>query len=390
MPSDHIARHDSTRTLAGRVAVVGAALASIVLGAASCGSRTGLFVGEPDMSDSSTQIQPDAPIDAAPDVVPCVPGEFGFDLATAQLMFVLDRSGSMAFSLTSPTLPDPGEPSRWEALHDGLAEAIRPLDQQLAMGAKFYPEALSEDDLASTALACLTDNGVGIAPARGNAESILDVFFTTEPRGGTPTAEAIRLAAQYLADRRTVARTIVVATDGAPNCNGDLDGARCVCTAAGGDCRRSEYSCLDDTRTIDVIHQIAEVQKIPVFVIGLGSTERPEFLRVLDDMAVAGGRARPTVPRHYNVQSPVELRSALQTISDSIARCTYLTPSTPNDPNAIDVEINGVSIPRDTNHKNGWDWVDQAYGSLAFFGDACDRAQAATSKVNGRVSCEKD
>lgn len=387
---DHIARRDSTRTLAGKAAIVGATLAGIVLSVASCGSRTGLFVDELAPNDASTQTQPDAPIDAAPDAVPCVPGLFGFELATAQLMFVLDRSGSMAFSLTSPTIPEQGEPSRWEALHDGLAEAIRPLDQQLAMGAKFYPEALSEDDLSSPALACLTDNGVGIPPARGNAESILDVFFSSEPRGGTPTADAIQLAAEYLADRRTVARTVVVATDGAPNCNGNLDGSRCVCTAASGDCRRSEYSCLDDTRTIDVIREIAEVRKIPVFVIGLGSTERPEFLRVLDDMAVAGGRARPTVPRHYNVQSPVELRSALQNISDSIARCTYLTPSAPTDPNAIAVEIDGVTIFRDTDHKNGWDWVDQAYGSLAFFGDACDRAQTAASKVNGRVSCEKD
>jgi hypothetical protein len=78
--------------------------------------------------------------------------------------------------------------------------------------------------------------------------------------------------------------------------------------------------------------------KIPVYVIGIGSTERPAFLKVLDDMAVAGGRPRPSAPFHYNVQTAAEMKSALASISDSIAKCTYLTPSAPTDPNAISVE----------------------------------------------------
>jgi hypothetical protein len=289
----------------------------------------------------------------------------------------------------------PGVPSRWQTLQDALFQTILPFDNALAMGAKFYPEVADEG--APVEEACRTDLGVALPPRRGNASAILNVFDTTAPVGGTPTSEAVRLAAQYVTSVRGVSRVMVLATDGAPNCNGNLDNGRCTCTAttqtgeqACAGREGGEFNCLDDRRAIDVVRAIFEVQKIPVYVIGIGSTERPEFLKVLDDMAVAGGRARPTAPRHYNVQTAAEMKSALNVIQDSVAKCTYLTPSAPTDPNAISVEIDGSPVARDTSHRNGWDWVDQAYGTMTFFGPACDRASAAgkAPQVAGVVRCE--
>lgn len=365
----------------------------------ACGSRTGLFGTDPltNLADASTPDGKvlDGPVDGQ---VPCTPGRFTLDLAVAQLMFVIDRSGSMAFSLDGRQ-PDrlgnlpPGVLSRWDTLRDALFQTITPFDNSLAMGAKFYPEP-STPGPAPADEACATDVGVGLAPARGNVKDIINVFDTTDPNGGTPTAEAIRLAAQYIAGTRGVARTMIVATDGAPNCNGDLDQQRCTCTAASGNCASApggEFNCLDDVRSIATIRDIFQTMKIPVYVIGIGSTERPEFLKVLDDMAVAGGRPRPTAPFHYNVQTSAELTSALGSISDSIAKCTYLTPSAPTDPNAITVEINGKTIARDPSHTNGWDWVDQAFGTIAFFGAACTAASGTpttASQVSGVVSCQ--
>jgi hypothetical protein len=83
------------------------------------------------------------------------------------------------------------------------------------------------------------------------------------------------------------------------------------------------------------------------------------------------------------------MKAALGTIQESVAKCTYLTPSAPNDPSAISVEIDGKPIPRDTGHTFGWDWIDQAYGTLTFFGSACDAASGSTPKVTGVVSCER-
>lgn len=367
---------------------------------ASCGSRTGLFGVDPNNPNpeggtgTDVTVRPDAPPDGP---IPCTPGKFDFELASAQLMFVIDRSGSMSFSLDGQQPGDfglpPGVPSRWQVLRDALFQTILPFDASLAMGAKFYPEVAARG--APVDEACATDLGVAIAPARNNTASIINVFDTTEPVGGTPTAEAVRLAAQYLTGTRGVARTLVLATDGAPNCNGALDADRCTCTARrpngtpACDGEEGQYNCLDDLRAISTVRTIFETQKIPVYVIGIGSTERPEFLKVLDDMAVAGGRARATSPRHYNVQTSSEMKAALGTIQESVAKCTYLTPSAPTDPSAISVEVDGKSIPRDTTHTNGWDWLDQAFGTLQFFGSACDAASSAGKPtITGVVRCD--
>ncbi|MBX3202658.1 MAG: VWA domain-containing protein [Labilithrix sp.] len=373
-------------------AAIAAGLTAAML---SCGSRTGLFGPDSDDFFTGDATIPDAGVADAPDDGPvqCIPGRFGFELALTQLMFVLDRSGSMRFSLGGA--PDvPRSRWRWTVLQNALRRTITTFDDEIAMGAKFFPEALPFGSSVGAERACRTDTGVGIAPARGNAQAIVSAFDLTEPLGGTPTSEAVRLATQFLTDRRSVARTMVLATDGAPNCNGDLDRRTCVCTSTQS-CREASegaYSCLDDARTLASIRDTAENRKIPVYVIGIGSTERPEFLDVLDQMAIAGGRPRATAPRHYNVQSENDLTEALTTIRDAVAKCTYLTPSAPNDPDNITVEIDGVLIPRDQTKTNGWDWVDRSYGELAFFGEACAKAQGSgglPAAVSGVVTCDE-
>ncbi len=366
---------------------------------ASCGSRTGLFgvdgastASPPTGADASTTVDARVPIDATIDgPVPCTPGKFDFEAATAQLMFVIDRSGSMALTLDGKITSF--GPTRWDVLRDALAQTIEPIEGTLAMGAKFYPEVTSDDSTPEEA--CRTDVGVAIAPTRNNASTILGVFRSTSPGGGTPTAEAVRLAAQYITTTRGIARAIVLATDGAPNCNGDLDALHCTCTAVDtdggslcGSVDDGKFACLDDKRAIATIQGIFDNQRVPVYVIGIGGTERAEFVQVLGDMAVAGGRPRPTTPRYYSVQTPSEMSAALATIQASIAKCTYLTPSAPDDPSAISVEIDGAAIPRDTSHASGWDWLDQAYGTLQFFGPACAAAQAAAAKITGTVRCK--
>jgi hypothetical protein len=378
----------------GRWAAAALISGGLMCGMASCGSRTGLFGPESGFFngeagvDASKDVEDDGPLQ-------CIPGKFTFELALTQLMFVIDRSRSMNFDITGQRTVDvPRAEWRWTLLQNALRRTITAFDNEIAMGAKFFPEPPTG---TSGEESCLTDTGVGIAPARGNAQSILNVFQMSEPAAGTPTAEAVRLAAQFLTQRRSVASTLVLATDGAPNCNGDLDALTCICTsvsgpnACAGNVRDGQYSCLDDGRTVNTIREIALDQRIPVYVIGIGGFERPEFIQVLDEMAIAGGRPRATTPRHYNAQSEEALTEALETIRDAVARCTYLTPSAPNDPDKIAVEIDGVAIPRDQTKTNGWDWIDQAYGQLAFFGEACTKARGAAgvpAAVSGVVTCE--
>jgi von Willebrand factor type A domain len=374
----------------------------VLVAVASCGSRTGLFGPEPppdaaldvdlpDVKDATIDRRPDtSPIDATIDVIEeplgCVPGKFTFSLATPQLMFVLDRSGSMMFDLTSNNPASGGRPSRWTALRNALAQTITPFTGQISMGARFYPAASA--DAFDPFLACMQDPpSDAIAPALGNAASIVDVFDSTSPVGGTPTASALSLAAQEISSSRAVARAIVVATDGAPNCNAALDGNTCTCTSSDSDgCRgiSGGTNCLDDVQTVGAITDIFNNRKIPVFVIGIGVTG--SFALTLDAMAVAGGRPRLGSPKYYAAGTPAELTSAFETVRDSVARCSYITPSSPQDADAITVEVAGKTIGRDPSHIDGWDWIDQAYGHLQLFGSAC--ALASATNVSGTVTCD--
>jgi hypothetical protein len=368
--------------------LIAASSLGLGLALASCGSRTGLFGSDEPFTSTNggdggtNDAQPS--LDARPDApVPCVPGDFDLHAAIAQLMFVIDRSGSMAASLDGRD-PRPGEKSRWQVLRDGLAQTLTGYDGQIAMGAKFYP-----DITWSPSSQCSTATEVELEPNLGNAASILKVFEDTIPMGGTPTADAVRIAADRVSSVRGIARTLVVATDGAPNCNFNHPGSPCVCTSNNpADCQDvAPSTCLDDTRTVATIREVAEQRKVPVYVIGIGSFERADFRRTLNDMAVAGGRPRPDGgDRYYRTQTPAELDGALASIRDGIARCTFLTPSAPSDPNAIVVTIDGVAVTRDPSRTDGWDWVDQSYGTLALFGAACDRAQRG--RMSGTVRCD--
>jgi hypothetical protein len=361
-----------------------------VIGVTSCGSRTGLFLDEP-LPDAALDL-PDAR-DAARDVVDeptaCIPGSFALTPAIPQLMFVLDRSGSMKFELTSDDEASAGEPSRWSALRGALAQTISPFSNDIAMGARFFPSA--DADSFDAVLACMQDPpSAAIVPALGNAPTILGVFSSTSPVGGTPTADAVDRAAQEISSSRAVSRAIVLATDGAPNCNGALDQDTCTCTSvaptACSDSPNGATSCLDDARTVKVIAETFADRKIPVYVIGIGVTA--SFANTLDAMAVAGGRPRSGTPRYYAATTPAELTSAFGVIRDSVAKCSYITPSSPTDPNAIVVELDGKVLVRDPSHAEGWDWIDQAYGHLQLFGAACDAASA--TNVSGTVSCGSD
>jgi len=383
----------------------------VLVAVASCGSRTGLFGPEPSDAiidagagvdreardarvDATADVRVDAPIDVSIDAieepVSCVPGTFTFTVATAQLMFVLDRSGSMEFELTSNTTAPPGQPSRWTALHDSLSLAIMPFTSEIAMGARFYParNANAFDPVA----ACTQDSqAIAIAPALGNASTILNVFNQTSPVGGTPTAIALQLAAQQISSSRAVARAMVVATDGVPNCNTELEGATCTCTSPNPLGCTSDPSggsnCLDDTRTIDTITGIFQTRQIPVYVVGIGVTGGL-FSATLDAMAVAGGRPRAGQPKYYAADTPAEMTAAFTAVRDSVAKCSYITPSSPTDADAISVVIGGVTIARDPSHVDGWDWIDHAYGHLQLFGSAC--TQATANNVSGTIACDQD
>lgn len=353
------------------------ALFALASSAAGCGARTGLTIPEYDAGL-------DAPIDAgtdAPDAPPvCVPGEFPLVPTSADVVFTIDRSGSMR--LTIDGVEDaPPELWRWAILRDSLAGAFATLDPRVRVGAKFYPDPIDVTlpDVPPE-VACLTSGGIDVPISATGAARVLEIFDSTEALGGTPTALALAESARALRASTSPRRFVVLATDGGPNCNSGL-APPCICTSRPEDCLAPDghWSCLDDSRTLEVIRATFG-SGIPVFVVGIEDPRRPDLAMVLDAMAVAGGRPREgTTRRFYSVRTAAELREALDVITSSISQCGFVSPSVPTDEGTFSLTIDGDVVPR--GELDGWAWTDRPRGELELFGAWCERAQRPGAEV---------
>jgi hypothetical protein len=354
--------------------------------AVGCGARTGLLVEDDASVDASVR---DATADVAdvqevPDgMVTCIPGRFMLERFSVDLMLVIDRSNSMAYNIDGTTHYPP---RKWDDLHDALAATLPGIQSTVNIGAYAFPERFR----GTLDHPCGIDTAIDVFPGLNQAGDVLALFGNTDPYGNTPTDAAIQLVGDMLVPRvsRTHTEVMVLATDGGPNCNGTLDPMACSCVDPSlSPCIADE--CLDDGRTANTIASYA-AQGVPTYVIGLDSATLPDERTALSEMALAGGRPNTTrgEPAYYSAQHVDEVNAAFASITRSIAQCTLATPSRPSDPGAIEVQIDGVTIPRDPTHTNGWDWNDPSFGQIALFGAACDGLANPTASAVALVhSC---
>lgn len=342
------------------IAVPPVLVLALALGVASCGARTGLG----DFGSVS-----DASVDAA---VPCTDGTFPLSRATPAVMFVLDRSRSMN-SLFSRNQ------TRWDVLTDALASALPPVDRTMAIGALAFPTSSTNDS-------CTVTSAPDIAPAVGNTDAVVTLMRTKGTAGATPTADAIDVAGNALGSVRAArtARTMVLATDGGPDCNSALDPSTCRCVQ-GNRCTVGER-CLDEQRTVDRITSFAS-RGIPTYVIGIQSPGDTSTVDVLDAMAVAGGRPQSGAHSYYGATSASELDAALVAIRDQVGACTYLTSSVPNAQGTITVTVKGAVVPYDPSGAHGWRWSDETNGEIVFGSDVCSRVGDAGAAPKANVTC---
>ncbi len=374
--------------------------------AGGCGARTGLNVPDvatfPDVPDA-------ADVTDAADVrdvlLPpmCLPGRFTLTQRGADMMLVIDRSGSMGQRLGGGRSGS----SKWVLLRDALAATLPGFQERIRVGALFYPQEGADTRVATCALPNIPS--VDINPGTGNASRVIGVFDSTEPGGSTPTAAALLRAYNYFVrnPNRARGRYLVLATDGGPNCNAALDAATCVCVGGGGGggpfggggmCRRDGdgQRCLDRERTVSEIAQLAAnpIASIPTFVIGLADETDPNYAATLTAMAVAGGRpfvSASGVPTYYNVERAADLTRAFTAIQNTVSRCAFVTPSRPEEMGSIAITASGATVPLDPTHRDGWDWSDRAFGEITFFGAACDRViESRATEVQAIVECVND
>ena len=311
----------------------------------------------------------------APDagILPCIPGQLSLMKATPTVIFVLDRSGSMNQRI--------GKTTRWKALTNGLTAALPAVDQQMEIGAYVYPAGTSSN-------ACSLSGETTLTPKRGNVQALLASMATRTPAGHTPTAGAIATAGTILSTYRTAtaARALVLATDGAPNCNASLNAKTCTCVGGGPNGCTDGLMCLDDDRTVAEVRNW-HTKGVPTYVIGIQDSANVDFVGTLNAIAIAGGhplKGKPQASSYYAVTSESELDAALVSIRDQVGGCVYLTTSLPDLNGSIVVRLNGTPLAFETD----WIWGNQANGEGVLVGDAClEAAATAMPVVSATIGC---
>lgn len=371
-------RTTPARPWSPRLAPAALALAlALPLALAGCGASTVADVTGEAVADGG---EAPAPV--------CVPVQAGLSPRSAEVMLVIDRSSSMLLDLEGQNRA----PSRWTLVRDALTQALPPYQHALAMGAVLYPASSS-----SVGPACALPSAMDVMPLADNAGAIVSALARSGPAGRTPTWGALDLTGRFLRARATrgTTRSIVLVTDGGPNCNAALDGARCTCAnlgpASATACRGDAELCVDSDRTVALVRDLAR-SGISTYVVGIDDASRPDFTALLNALATAGGRPNPRAgaERYYSVRRPEDLAAAFTAVQQAITRCAFVTPSAPSAPARVDVTLGGAALARDPSHQDGWDWTDAANGELTLFGAACEQAIRTRAAPVATTTCAAD
>jgi hypothetical protein len=340
-----------------------------------------------DYGSSGAPSKPGIPIPSTPSAE-CGDEEIPAVVDLPRLYFVLDRSGSMREAL-------PGEGvDKWRGTQIAVAGLLRAIGHRVEYGAAIFPGQGGTCDAGREVFPFSPGDAAPAAPSNRNGPTLsflLERLGVIEPDGGTPVAPT--LAALRPALEGSGVRTyIVLATDGAPNCNSD---ARCDSTACIPDIEGAafegvacgtEFSCCDpraigagaESNCVDGDATLAEVTAlasagIPTYVIGMPGASAYEAL--LDRLALAGGTARATTPRYFAVADAAELSEALFEIGTGVAiSCDLTLAEVPRDASLVNVYYDGDVVPY--GEQDGWVWDGDT--SLLFRGASCDELRSGS------------
>jgi hypothetical protein len=306
------------------------------------------------------------------------------------LYFVLDRSGSMndAFGANGT--------SKYDTARGALRDVLLAIGHRVRYGAAVFPAIASSDGCTPGRQVFPTTLGDSPTYAEaGRSGPVLSDFLRrlgyAEGEGGTPTAQTIAELAPTLVELGP--RThLVLATDGAPNCNeeaecdvgscslnieglalngGTCEGARNCCDPEiEGD--GAQRYCVDSEPLIGEVAKLAELG-VPTYVIGMPGAEA--YGDVLDRLAVAGGTARDGTPSYYDASDTEALTEALYAIGTGVAiSCSIELESTPDDPGLVNLYFDGRVVLADP--EEGWAWTGER--SLEVRGTPCDELKSGS------------
>jgi hypothetical protein len=343
---------------------------------------------EPDPPDGSVILPDDGGCGATPSGDFCGQTFLREVDAPPNVYFVIDRSGSMGAPMEGSVL------SKYHAARSSITSLLRSIGHRVRYGATVFPPKLEPDACGPGEEIFSTVRG---DPAGcnvpGSSGPLLEDFVrrlaSFTPDGSTPTAATLAELLPKLTELEGETSVILV-TDGAPNCNFDASCTAEDCTlnienlSVGNHACTGGYNCCDPANTgpagpaycadgeateraIDAL----AAEDIATYVIGMPGAE--PYAALLNRLAAAGGTARGAETDYYAVGDADALRAALYDIGTGIAiRCSIDLEMPPEDPTRVNVYFDGEVVPGDD--ADGWGWDgDQR---IEVRGEACDRLRS--------------
>lgn len=287
------------------------------------------------------------------------------------IYFVLDRSGSMSVD------------DKWDQVRVTLGHLMRAIGPRANFGATVFPGFADESCAAPSEIMSVRPGDPPSASSDGPTTRLLLSATSSAPYGGTPTSEALRSVLPRL--QKLPGKTFVLlATDGAPNCNAQASCSadKCIanienvpgcppggppncCDAASG----AAESCLDDGPANTALTALKSAGFL-TYVVGIPGSG--PYAGILDSFAVSGGTATGAAsPKYYRVDASGEqaLLAALKKIAAKIiATCEFKLKEPPKDPDAVNVYLDEAVVPADPT--SGWK-IDG--DTVTLVGDTCAR-----------------
>jgi hypothetical protein len=357
-----------------------------------------------DNADSAPPPSVTTPEASTNTICPDATGTYPAAPAAGNVLFLMDRSGSMQIQLSN------GD-TRWAATKTGLFDLLGALPSSTRAGAMMFPQGdkpISCCSISTTIndVVCDCANGElpGIDPrclvstytvpvavsALGPAQtSNIEAYIASSDADfywGTPLTAAVTAAINaQVASTLDGTKSVVLLTDGYPtSCESN-----------------SDPNANDIQRVVDAATAGTQ-QGVRTFVLGVIDGTKGARADYLSPIAQAGGTARtPTCNTtndcFYALNNQTfaqDLKDALDQIELQAFDCSFEIPKTNGgapDLSKVNVQIDttqGTSlVTRDTSHQNGWDFLpNQTH--IELYGQACAAIKAdASNTVDIVVGC---
>jgi hypothetical protein len=239
--------------------------------------------------------------------VPCAVANPTVSYVPPNLVFVLDKSGSM----TSNSI---GGQTRWALLHDVVSAVTAEFEGRVKFGSKLYPSAST---------GCSVNQGVDVAPTVTFSQNIANGDIPA--RGAsfqstalTPLYDGVRFAGDWLkANLVGETKGLILVADGqiSGSCNGD------------------------STQANNYIRDLHDNFGIPTFVVGIDISGTADT--DMRNYAQSGGRPGPG-NTYYNSTNQQALFDAMNAIVESIVTCEIDLGSAPPFPELTEILVDGV------------------------------------------------